>query len=268
MSSCGPQVAIVGGAQAGSSPGVLSVNNIIAEFDFSAMGSGNLTNGARNFTDTAGRSLSGTVINAAAATTFDLLAGTGMRFVANATSTQYTSAAQTATGIEFALDAIYTLYNFDATRDFTIEIYYSTLTIPSAQGAPAGIGIGLRGAATVPSNSIARYRGMVRTNAGGTQSIHSTTDATGNSAYTTAPAGTTNVIGLVSKGGAVTCLAGTWGGAWSSTLLTLEANSLTATTTTNSGFKDRNIIFAIPFATGQVSADLVATAERMIFRVN
>jgi hypothetical protein len=245
-----------------------TLNDVIGELNFSGMANVTLGNGARSFTCTNGVVLAGTIINAGAAATLDVLNATGLRFNANATNSQYTSAAQTASAWELPIDTLYTAFGIDETLDLIVQAYYSTLTIPTAQAAPAGIGIGIRGAGTVPSNSIARFRGIKRSNSGGTQIISSTGDATGDSAYTTAPAGTTNVLGFKNNGAALTMMAGTWGGGWAmgTTPMICEANSRTAVSTTNSGFKDRNNIFAFYFATGNTGADTVVVLQRMLFR--
>lgn len=243
-----------------------TVDDVVSEFDFSAMGNVVLANGPRNFTDTLGRVLAGTIINVGAAATAALQAAVGLAMVANATNSAYNSATQTAFAVEFSLDAIYTLYGLDAQKDWIFEVYCSALQFTTANVAPNGFNLGIRGVGGTPSNSAARYRGIRRGNLAGAQATSSVSDNAAGSAYTTAPASTSNVFALVSKGGAVTSLAGVWGGSWSTTLQTMENNSLTATSTTNSGFKDRNNILAIAFPTGNTAADMAVTVQRLRIR--
>lgn len=266
---CGPAVAQIDGVPASGGGGdVFVLPDIVAEFDFSNMGTGDFVNGARTFTDTDGNVLAANVINIGAAATFRLQAGAGngMQFAANATNSAYNSGAQTASAVEFSLSDIYTLYSVDASLIWIFEVYCSVLTFPTPNVSPGGFCIGLRGVAGTPSNSANRFRAFRRGNLGGTQATSSISDATAGSAYTTAPAATSNTYALVSTGGGVSAMAGTWGGTWQTTPLIMENNTLIATSTTNNGFKDRNNMLAIAFPTGNAAADMVVTVERLVLR--
>lgn len=245
----------------GSSP---SASIITSEFRFDQQGTIVLANGAQNITDTSGRTLATTIANVGAAATYRFLSGTGLQFVANATNSQYTSGALTASSLEMSVQDIYNLYGVDASWDMYVRIRATVLTFPT-NNVTNGLVLAIRGAAASPSNSAARMRGIQTGLHAGVRVLDTINDATAGSSYTNAPASTADTFGLLSVPGDIDCLAGVWAGSFPTTQMAAEVTALTGANTNTSGFRNGLNFLGIAFATGNANADMQVTIERMRF---
>ncbi len=116
----------------------------------------------------------------------------GLRYVADATSTSFSSTTFTASYIRLLLGELYTeIPTVDASCTLTIEAYFDLLTMTSNLPGVAAVGWGLN---AVPSNSAARMRGAGRGLRSGVQTAFGKTDGAEGTNYTNAPANTGNVL--------------------------------------------------------------------------
>lgn len=231
------------------------------------MGTVAFANGAQVLTDTNGETVTAQVGVVAAAASFGLQAGSGMVFTANATNSVFHSGSQTASHIYVPMSEIFATYDVDTRLTYIFSVYFSTITIPTAQvGAGAGAQTGLWGLVNVPSSgtSPARTRGARRTNVGGVQIVRSNIDAGEGSTYT---GETPNTLSLSVGYGSMSIGGGTWAGAWSTTSLDLEIAAPVVSSNNPSTFKDRSNRWYIAFGTGQISADMAITVQRAQLRV-
>lgn len=202
--------------------------------------------------------------------TFGLTPNVGMEFVADATSTVFTSvvATRTAANLQFNLLDFWNAFDVDGMRNYFFFIYCSVLSLPTAQVSPTGFHFGVLGLVNVPGASSARYRAIRRHNAAGVQALGTIADGAANGNYTSPlPVANTKVLGF-QLGTAMDCHAGEWdtagGQAWEDVRLHREVASLITTTTGGAQYKDQGNNIVIAYPTGNVNADMVVTAERIV----
>lgn len=252
------------GAPASSSSGD-SARIVSALFRFDQMASRTFANGATTLVDTQGRALPVTIGNIAAAATFDVLLGTGLRFVANASNTVYHSGTQSASFIEALYSDLYATYGVDASWDIKVRYHASVITMPTAMVTGA-LTLGVRGVLGSPSNAAARMRGILRqaTGAGPTQVMQHQTDASGGQTYTlpTAPS-LPDTFGFQHEQGAMRAFAGRWGGDFDSTPMLFDVGDQPATSANTSGYRDSSNILALAFGTGNALANVVVTIDQL-----
>jgi hypothetical protein len=234
---------------------------VSVEYDFADQGTVVLANGPQLITDTTGRTISVTVGNVAAAATFRFLAGTGLQFVANATSSVYTSAAQTASFLEWAFSTMYSTYGVDSTWDMLVRLHVTVQTFPTPN-VTGGLTLAVRGVAGTPSNSAARLRGIIRSNQVNTQVMRHGTDGSGGQNYGF-PGAVPTVYGIRHEQGAMAAFGGTFATDFDSSSMDQDVGDQPATSANTSGYRDRGNILALAFGTGNVNADVQVTIERM-----
>jgi hypothetical protein len=121
---CGPNVPIVGGAPAGASVNISSVNTTIYEVDFTRQASQNFANGAIVIDSL---SYTGANIGAATRTIFDILQGTGLRWTAptSGAANNFIQGTETAANLQIPLSSI---PGFSTYYDLQVEIYFTAST--------------------------------------------------------------------------------------------------------------------------------------------
>jgi acyl-coenzyme A thioesterase PaaI-like protein len=240
----------------------LDISDVAIGIDWRTFNTTTLTAGSHNF---GGLSL---VAQAPPDGTFRVLNGSGIEFVAGATNTTFAAGGGTCALFYWTLDELFTQLGIDSSRSIVIEHYFSTLTFPTPNVSPAGVVVASWGIAGTPSNSGARQRGVRRGNLAGSQALSGITDAAAGTAYTTAPASTSNVLAIgISHGGVTSALAGVWGGAFVSSPLTMEVATPPGPSANPTTVKDRNNRMTVAFPTGNTAADMVAVLQQTRIRV-
>lgn len=243
---------------------------VVARFDFTNMGNINLTTGAHVLTSVEGINLTFTSLQQG--TTFDILQGTGLRFIADATITSFTLATRTAAHLLVLLGDLYTALGLGCDRDLSFTMFCSVLTIPNAQAAPAGVGLAQVRQANMPVNpGAASVHGYRRHNAAGSQALGSFTDNAANTNNYTNPAvvANTKVLGLNLAEGAMGAFAADWDTGlqtWDQVVPLRKNTSFVETTTANQVWKDQSCQVAMFFGTGNANANTVVTVEQLVIR--
>lgn len=268
-------------------PPLIQQNDIVASFLMANQGSINLTTGTHTIVSEEGPSM---VIDAfQQGTTFDIDAASGrLRFRASVGNTQFSTAAATAARVQFPWGRFFRAFDCDATRDYTIEVYCTLMTLPTAQASPAGFQLGILRNVNTPSGGAASYKAIKRNNAAGAQALNCVVDAAGVSDSYTNPlpnvawvdpavaapaggeiAGNTMCFALQCGDAALQMLAGNYNPAtmvWSDVLFMRNIDALTAISTTGLVFKDQQNIPTIAFATGNANADMQVDVEAIVIR--
>lgn len=283
MSECGFQS---NGSSADPSLPLFQQDDIVADFDLHDQGDVALATGTQAIVATTGESLLLNVVQVG--TTLNLSSTLGLSFRADATNTQFSTAAATAARVQFPLGRFYRAFDCDSSRDYTIEVYCSLLVIPSDQASPAGFLLGMFRNNITPSGGGASWKGIKRNRAAGAQALNCVVDGAGvGDSYTNplpnvawvdpsiaAPAGgelagETKCFAMQNGDASLQFLAGNYDTAtmsWDDVRFFRQIDSLTAISTSGLVFKDQQNLVTIAFATGQVTANMQVDAERLVVR--
>lgn len=245
---CGSGISVVDGSSDAASGGAFAAA-VQYELDFSAEANKSLTAGAQVIdSETWTVAISGT-------DTLDIVNGSGLQYVASATSGVFTGATATASHLYLPLSALYTRManNVDARSVMACEIYASALNITGTGYLP----MGLWGVSGTPTSSGTRFAAAERAIAGGVQVWRAHTQTGTGFNY---QIGTTDVWGITSYAvGALSAYANVWGGAWPTTY-TKHQN---VPVNLFNSLRDENTRLVIAFATNGTSGTMTATIERI-----
>lgn len=230
------------------------------EFDLADQGDVTLANGAQLLVSTDDVTVPFVVGGSAAAATWALQQGIGLRMVANATNGQFDSAAQTAPHLYVLASTLWTIFDIDASADVLVRAYASALQFTTPNVAPGGLSVGVWGVGGSPSGSSNRFRGMRRGNLAGTQGVSNIADA----AAGTAIASTSNVIGILNAPAAVQSLHAAFDTDFDTTHMD-ELAAQDAASNNSQAFRSSGMRYAVGFASRNANADMAVTLRRLRF---
>lgn len=266
MSRCGALGNVAGAAPGGSVPPVWDISSVLDEIRWDLQPTANLIDGNNVITTESGVALTFVGANAVNGTIWRLTNALGLNYTAAAVSTVFNTTTRSANNLQIPFGSIFSAYGVDLRLKYTVLHYYSRLTLPVANaGVGVGASTGLFGLANVPSNGTSpiRVRGLQRSATGGgpTQVVVSNVDAGNGSVYTGA---SPDVIGYTISDGGMACIAGTWGGSWDTTPITLEIAAPVVTSTNPSTLRDTTVLNYISFGTGGVASGMDIVLERTL----
>lgn len=198
----------------GVSPAQYADGIVLWEADLTAQTPVAFADGPQNIVGIDGRSLGFTVANTAGAASGTPanwgLDASGLNWLANGTSTTWTTASTTASRLSIPYIDLQTAFDFDLTRNVIFEARY-TLFSWSA-GTPDAC-ISMFGQTGAPSNSSIRIYGIKRALRAATQVSLGIANADQTN-YTTAPGGTADVLALQLNGPSWRGMIGVWSSGW------------------------------------------------------